>query len=60
MRVSPGHSSSTPPLKKYVTCAYFSVSATWSWRAPAAASVSASVYRTSCSPNATGTSSSDE
>ena len=45
MRVSPGHSSSTPPLKKYVTCAYFSVSATWSWRAPAAASVSASVHR---------------
>ena len=27
---------STPPLKKYVTCAYFSVSATCSWRAPCA------------------------
>ena len=35
MRVSPSHSRSSPPLKKYVTCAYFSVSATWSWRAPA-------------------------
>ncbi len=23
-----------PPLKKYVTCAYFSVSATWNWRQP--------------------------
>ena len=34
MRVSPGHSPRRPPLKKYVTCAYFSVSATWSWRAP--------------------------
>ena len=34
MRSSPGNGSSTPPLKKYVTCAYFSVSATWSWRLP--------------------------
>ena len=24
-----------PPLKKYVTWAYFSVSATWNWRQPA-------------------------
>ena len=32
MRRSPAHSSSRPPLKKYVTCAYFSVSATCSWR----------------------------
>ena len=28
MRSSPGNGFSTPPLKKYVTCAYFSVSAT--------------------------------
>ena len=35
MRFSPGHASSTPPLKKYVTCAYFSVSAAWSCRSPA-------------------------
>ena len=27
--------ASSPPLKKYVTCGYFSVSATCSWRAPA-------------------------
>ena len=27
MRSSPGYGSSTPPLKKYVTWAYFSVSA---------------------------------
>ena len=38
MRLSPGFSSSAPPLKKYVTCAYFSVSATWSWRNPCSAS----------------------
>ena len=31
-RVSPSHSDSSPPLKKYVTCAYFSVSAAWSCR----------------------------
>ena len=30
-----------PPLKKYVTCAYFSVSATWNWRQPASENVSA-------------------
>ena len=34
MRSSPGKGGSTPPLKKYVTWAYFSVSATWSWRLP--------------------------
>ena len=34
---SPGHGSSTPPLKKYVTCAYFSVSAAWSCRSAGAA-----------------------
>ena len=35
MRSSPGQGASTPPLKKYVTWAYFSVSATWNWRQPA-------------------------
>src|SRR6476646_4224030 len=34
-RSSPGQGASRPPLKKYVTCAYFSVSATWNWRQPA-------------------------
>ena len=34
-RSSPGYGVSTPPLKKYVTWAYFSVSATWNWRQPA-------------------------
>ena len=33
-RSSPGYGCSSPPLKKYVTCAYFSVSATCSWRSP--------------------------
>ena len=33
-RSSPGHAVSMPPLKKYVTWAYFSVSATWNWRQP--------------------------
>ena len=33
--VSPGHGLSTTPLKKYVTWAYFSVSATWNCRQPA-------------------------
>ena len=42
-RVSPSHSASSPPLKKYVTCAYFSVSAACSWRMPAPLSISASV-----------------
>ena len=34
-RSSPGNGASRPPLKKYVTWAYFSVSATWNWRQPA-------------------------
>src|SRR5450759_955006 len=34
-RSSPGHGSSRPPLKKYVTWAYFSVSATWNCVQPA-------------------------
>src|SRR5206468_7199708 len=41
-RSSPGQGVSTPPLKKYVTCAYFSVSATWNWRQPAFDAASAS------------------
>ena len=47
MRVSPGNSSSRPPLKKYVTCAYFSVSAACSWRTPCSASTSAITISTS-------------
>ena len=34
-RSSPGNGASRPPLKKYVTWAYFSVSATWNCRQPA-------------------------
>ena len=45
IRVSPSHSRSSPPFRKYVTCAYFSVSAACSWRAPALESTSASVFR---------------
>src|SRR5690349_6237878 len=41
-RSSPGQAASTPPLKKYVTWAYFSVSATWNWRQPASLIVCAS------------------
>ena len=54
MRVSPLQAVSMPPLKKYVTWAYFSVSATWSWRTPARASASAIVFSTVCSPKTTG------
>ena len=36
-RSSLGNGASRPPLRKYVTCAYFSVSATWSCRQPASA-----------------------
>ena len=41
MRSSPGKASSTPPLKKYVTCAYFSVSARRRFSTPASAHTSA-------------------
>ena len=34
IRSSPSWGGSRPPLKKYVTCAYFSVSATWSCPMP--------------------------
>ena len=54
IRVSPGRSASTPPLKKYVTWAYFSVSATCSCRRPCSASTSASVSATVCSAKTTG------
>ena len=33
-RTSPSYGFSSPPLKKYVTCGYFSVSATCSWPLP--------------------------
>ena len=36
-RSSPAFGASTPPLKKKVTCAYFSVSAMRSWVLPLAA-----------------------
>jgi len=43
MRCSPGNSFSSPPLKKYVTCAYFSVSAMRSWRTPAWLAISPTI-----------------
>jgi len=43
MRISPTLGSSLPPLRKNVTCAYFSVSAIWIWRSPASAKTSANV-----------------
>ena len=53
-RRSPSSGASSPPLKKYVTCAYFSVSATCSCEIPARASVSASVVAGRSGGNATG------
>ena len=41
IRSSFGNGASRPPFRKYVTCAYFSVSATWSWRQPASATAPA-------------------
>ena len=43
-----------PPLKKYVTWGYFSVSATCSWRPPAAAITCGSVTAGCAGANATG------
>src|SRR2546430_5167015 len=54
VRFSPGTASSRPPLKKYVTCACFSVSAVCSWRTPCSASTSARTMSTLCSEKATG------
>ena len=42
-RRSPSSARSLPPPKKYVTCGYFSVSATCSWRPPCAAMTRGSV-----------------
>src|SRR3954469_18537825 len=42
-RTSPGYGSSSPPLKKYVTCGYFSVSATCSCGKPASETTCARV-----------------
>ena len=53
-RSSPGQAVSTPPLKKYVTCAYFSVSATWNCVQPASLKAWAS-DRASSGPKATST-----
>jgi hypothetical protein len=41
-------------LKKYVTCGYFSVSATWSWRAPESARTVDNVVEGCSGGNATG------
>ena len=53
-RSSPGQAASTPPLKKYVTWAYFSVSATWNCVQPASENAWAS-DRASSGPKATST-----
>ena len=53
-RSSPAFGSSRPPLKKNVTWAYFSVSAMWYWRRPAAASTSASTSSGNSLGKATG------
>jgi hypothetical protein len=47
-RVSPAGGSSRPPLKKYVTCGYFSVSAVRKLVRPCAASTSASRLSIGC------------
>ncbi len=55
IRSSPAYGTSMPPLKKYVTCAYFSVSAVRSDVRPCSASVSATMRAIDCGANATGT-----
>ncbi len=54
MRASPGPGSSRPPLKKNVTCGYFSVSAARSCVRPARETTSPSVSARSSFANATG------
>src|SRR3954465_4442563 len=54
LRSSPGHGASTPPLKKYVTWAYFSVSATWNCDQPCSLKVWAN-ERDDSGPKATWT-----
>ena len=53
-RRSPAYGVSSPPLKKYVTCGYFSVSATCSCVAPRSASTCESVTVGRSGGNATG------
>ena len=53
-RSSPVNGCSRPPLKKYVTCAYFSVSAQRSCRRPARAITSPNESATTSFGNATG------
>src|SRR5437660_471441 len=48
MRSSPGYGCSRPPLRKYVTCGYFSVSAMRSWVRPAAAAISPKTFGKVC------------
>ena len=53
-RTSPGKGSSRPPLKKKVTCAYFSVSATWNWERPRLETTSLSPLDCCCGEKTTG------
>src|SRR3954453_20274592 len=53
-RSSPGHGAPRPPLKKYVTGAYFSVWGTWNCRQPASENAAAS-ERASSGGKATST-----
>ena len=50
----PSYGSSSPPLKKYVTCGYFSVSATCSCARPASAITFPIVIAGRCGGNTTG------
>src|SRR5438045_3117810 len=54
-RSSPGKGVSMPPLKKYVTCAYFSVSAVRNIVRPAPDTTSPTMRAIDCGGNATGT-----
>ena len=53
-RTSPSYGSSSPPLKKYVTCGYFSVSETCSCVSPRSAISFASVISGRSGGKATG------
>ena len=55
MRSSPSYCFSTPPLKKNVTCAYFSVSAMRSCLRPFSEMYSPKVFASDCGLNATCT-----
>ena len=48
MRSSPAYFSSRPPLRKYVTCAYFSVSAMRSCVRPARETISPRMFDSVC------------